>query len=692
MKNLNTYFDKAKNLKINKAIIPNDEIRIVLGKVEKINLPKADKYNNDFIHFLRKYKMTIISSAVLALSFAAFLNTDKIEIIPQVKKKQDIAIVNKDTNLNKIENTNQEETKQTKVNIIEHNNIDSIITLPFLKLTDEELSKIGINRVGSGYSFLGQQQLSIYDEKSKKRLLDAGYNILNLNSYESFDHIIGIDGIKKSEIVQYSGWDNSKPNPTYSIAFFASYFKKDGSIRNYSAGFGGLPMIYVNGNYFDYNLQNFIYNFSIIELYDKESVDVNKNIYPYASQLVFVKIKLDSADTKSRALFCFVPTKEFVNSLPKRYLNIIKEKYVITDSIKNNEEFNKVVIKANEKKTMIVNDQRVKPTKIMELNKVESEKIGIVFKKNQIQIINESEIDFSINDEKTNKIKSILKINGIKYKLEKMILRKPINIMFDKNEEKEELFSVNVSHSKIVPVAVNSFNHIFERNQYVKKDVISIANDAAPLLKTNDSIFIQQLKNIDDERYLDFVRHAVIVDKTTYKETSLVNKLLPIKIIIGDSTKKVEGNKYSEVIVWFVPTPEFVGALPDRYRSEIEAELNIIAKVESGLTNQDELCKEAKVGFFNICNNDNNIKSVNAYPNPVQNEINLEFKLDKKAKVSINLKDISGKMIKNFITDLYLDNKSFSQKLSLEGITQGMYLLEIKSSDGSIVIQKILKN
>ncbi|MCX6148665.1 MAG: T9SS type A sorting domain-containing protein [Candidatus Kapabacteria bacterium] len=324
---------------------------------------------------------------------------------------------------------------------------------------------------------------------------------------------------------------------------------------------------------------------------------------------------------------------------------------------------------------------------MLELNKVELSKIGITLEKDSIKLLYETEIDF-VNQPK---MKDYLKSMGIETDLNKIYVKTPTFFKFNASLGKDSIISWSADFDRIAPIIVNTFNFEYEDNKYINAGA-GCSSKSSKLTSENDRIFVNELMKLTSKVNLENLRKSTFIDLKTNKETSLVNKLLPVKIILGDSTKKVEGNKYSEVIVWLVPTPEFVGALPDRYRSEIEAELNIIAKVESGLASQDELCKETKVGFFNICNNDNNIKSVNAYPNPVQNEINLEFKLDKKAKVSINLKDISGKIIKNLITDLYLENQSFSQKLNLEGITQGMYLLEIKSSDGSIVIQKILKN
>jgi hypothetical protein len=690
MKNLNTYFDKAKNLKINKAIIPNDEIRIVLGKVEKINLPKADKYNNDFIHFLRKYKMTIISSAVLALTFAAFLNNDKIETLPQDNKSEDIAIVNKVTNSSKTETTNQADTKQTEVNIIEDNDNDSIVTLPILKLTDEELSKLGINRVANGYSFFTQSKFLIEYKDERERLAQYGYDTTIHNGFSKEYNEIFPSRITGGGFVKYSGWDITKSDDLNPFKISFAFINKNSSNSNYE--FGSQLQSNVKGMNLSNDLSNFNQMYPILDRFNNDYIKVNKHNFPYASQLVSLALNLDSSDLKSRVVFYFIPNNEFLKSVPKKYAIEIQKAYKIIEKIENNDKANEIIKKASSGIKIVINDPKAKPIKMIELTPLELIKLGIEIKNDSVQIIQETMVNLSKLDDKTNMIKSYLIAKGINSIKDTIFIRTPQKLTYNSTSGKDSILSWSESNSKIISVAQSCFTYQYDDNKYKKPGSVFSSNSNSPLLSKNDIFFMELLSQAIDNESLDLARRSVLLDPYSDLKTPLFNKLLPVKIVIGDSTNKIFKNRYSEVIVWFVPTPEFVGALPDRYRSEIEAELNIIAKVESGLASQDELCKGTKVGFFNICNNDNNIKSVNAYPNPVQNEINLEFKLDKKAKVSINLKDISGKIIKNLITDLYLENQSFSQKLSLDGITQGMYLLEIKSSDGSIVIQKILKN
>ncbi len=683
--NLTNYFDKAKNLKLNNTIIPNDEIRIVLGKVEKINLPQMVKINNnDFIHFLRKYKMTLISSGILALSMALFFNSNNIEKPNEQKKTPQIAYINEvEMTVQSLQN---ETNNEKKINI--NNDNDSIITLPILKLTDEELAKIGITRVGSGYSKITQQRISCYNQKSRERLINAGYDTTNKNGFERWIDEIGPKGFMKSEIINYNGWDITKVNKTYPIMSCISYIIPNVDSLNLITGTGMLPMTYVESNYFDYDMEESI-EFPITKLYEKNHININKNLHLYASQLIYLVVNLDSANIISKGLFVFVPTKELVSLLPKRYSDEIHKLYNITDSIKNNEKFNEIIIKRNENKKMLVNNSEAIVTKMIELSPNELEKIEIKYLENSIQVIHETEVDLTKSNDL---IKNKLKSKGINTKLEKVYIKTPTIISHSRTDGKEDIIGWSDKNERVLPVAVNSFTYEYKNKSYNKINMTFNSNSSSPLLTENETYFMNELSKVNSIIDLEDLRKYSLIDKITYEEVTFVNKLLPVRIIIGDSTKKVDGNKYSEVIVWFVPTPEFLGSLPDRYRTQIENELNMIAKVEKGLLGSDELCKEKPTGFFNICNKDNNIKNINFYPNPILNEFNLEFNLENKAKVNIILKDISGKVIKNLITDLYLEDKVFSQKLNLEGILAGMYLLEIKSSDGSIVIQKILKN
>lgn len=78
-----------------------------------------------------------------------------------------------------------------------------------------------------------------------------------------------------------------------------------------------------------------------------------------------------------------------------------------------------------------------------------------------------------------------------------------------------------------------------------------------------------------------------------------------------------------------------------------------------------------------VINKKNNFLSV--YPNPTKGEVNI--KTDKKIK-STSLMDLSGKVI----------SRGNSEKVNLNSVTKGTYLLQVEFTDGSTKTEKIIKD
>jgi hypothetical protein len=83
---------------------------------------------------------------------------------------------------------------------------------------------------------------------------------------------------------------------------------------------------------------------------------------------------------------------------------------------------------------------------------------------------------------------------------------------------------------------------------------------------------------------------------------------------------------------------------------------------------------------LSIENNDTKVNQLDIYPNYVENNINLE---GVPLQSEINLYDISGKLIKNYINT--------NNQIELSGIKTGMYVLEVLSNGNSYTF-KIVKN
>src|SRR3989339_2081077 len=129
--------------------------------------------------------------------------------------------------------------------------------------------------------------------------------------------------------------------------------------------------------------------------------------------------------------------------------------------------------------------------------------------------------------------------------------------------------------------------------------------------------------------------------------STTLKKLIPVKITdnmfnTNDSSKL----RLSETILWYVPTKEFIEALPERYRNDINNQLELLAQLEKGTITEDKACDalKGKDSYFDICRLGNEyIKNLQVYPNPItNNSFNMKFNLLKKVKLEFDLYDING--------------------------------------------------
>jgi hypothetical protein len=82
-----------------------------------------------------------------------------------------------------------------------------------------------------------------------------------------------------------------------------------------------------------------------------------------------------------------------------------------------------------------------------------------------------------------------------------------------------------------------------------------------------------------------------------------------------------------------------------------------------------------KIADFSLDN-----KSILVYPNPIQNEVNIEYTLNQVEDISIDIMDINGKKIKTLAKYERLDAGKHQHKIKLENeIATGFYFIEVAS-------------
>ncbi len=171
-------------------------------------------------------------------------------------------------------------------------------------------------------------------------------------------------------------------------------------------------------------------------------------------------------------------------------------------------------------------------------------------------------------------------------------------------------------------------------------------------------------------------------------EKKLIEKLkifIPILVKTGYTYTKDDKAKHKlrpDLILWYEPTDSFFALLPKNIANEIKAEYTAIkANQPTPSCKYFETCKSIK-GMIN---------DFSAFPNPTNNELNIQIDLAEERKLTISLTDISGKVVKNFVKDILQQPCKKEYPVQIGEVSEGMYLLLIETDKGERVTQRIIK-
>jgi len=79
-------------------------------------------------------------------------------------------------------------------------------------------------------------------------------------------------------------------------------------------------------------------------------------------------------------------------------------------------------------------------------------------------------------------------------------------------------------------------------------------------------------------------------------------------------------------------------------------------------------------------NNDSPEFTYKIYPNPVKNEVYLNYDIPVNSNVKINILNLAGNKVKNVLTSKQ-ESGSYSVSANIEGFANGAYILEMQVND-----------
>ena len=76
----------------------------------------------------------------------------------------------------------------------------------------------------------------------------------------------------------------------------------------------------------------------------------------------------------------------------------------------------------------------------------------------------------------------------------------------------------------------------------------------------------------------------------------------------------------------------------------------------------------------------NGIRLYNPFPNPVENDVVLQYYLNSPQKISINIYDIQGKMVETLISDQYSIAGNHKITFNVDQIASGLYNVQLRTT------------
>ncbi len=161
---------------------------------------------------------------------------------------------------------------------------------------------------------------------------------------------------------------------------------------------------------------------------------------------------------------------------------------------------------------------------------------------------------------------------------------------------------------------------------------------------------------------------------------------------------EVNGNTLSvntgEMFQWYLEGSPISGATSNTYVIETSGTYSVSISGEYGCTTaSDDLYVEKTdddtlVEDNNIINTGEYLKQVDIYPNPVQDQVNVDVLLGQPAETTLGIYDISGFEVEQ--RDMGTIEAQFESVIDMSTLPSGLYIIQVKSGN-EVVMRKVLK-
>ena len=608
-----------------------------------------------------------------------------------------------------------------RIYITEKDNKD-MDSLEVLILSDEELANISVLKTPCGYAFQAEAKYPMSSSKinSKKNREAAGYP--NKGIVRSL-HTIGKD-LEEIELLKYTNWDMEKTLGVYPFSAWQDYREKNSS-SSMATSFGFTPLAdnmkaFVNENnafrraLIDSIANNYQNNLNLIHsikiYYDNDKYESFKSIIP-----ILTKVQTDSL-TAISTLF-YPASTNIIKLLPKRYnLKADDEafEYLLIggdiEKVKNefqtalNSSVN--ICKTAEPKKIKKPAPPIAGIEELILTDDEAKEIGIEFTKDGFEYYSSKIVATS----EYSDVNSKAMLANIGYNLNQDSIELKNSFKFYKNMKSESNYRSG---------GYDILNADYITNNNMKENILvqitsktSILTNAESL---TDNILDSSKLNNSKPNYRDFTIIQLHVSESMLEQIGLnlnsydefygkdslgnyrpvISNVLPIKFVLNGEILDTHIPLQSTHLLWFYIDKKFAMKLPERYRTPILRELDIMEQIKRGELPPEMACEALKgeKSYLGICTANNpEIKNLQVYPNPVtEKTIHVKFKLDKKTKLTIALYKPNGEFVDN-LNDANREYNADNYWLTFQkpNLENGVYMLSIADDNGNRAIRKII--
>ncbi|MCO5252314.1 MAG: T9SS type A sorting domain-containing protein [Candidatus Kapabacteria bacterium] len=715
MKKLDKLFEEMSKTEIPPFPLEDTYIRNRLTEIDKSNKFK-------FLNKKGILTMSIIAALIIiALNLTFMQKSENIkessitaDYSTSIEKKQsnspqanlstsdDLASVRTSDMLSSSNNSLTEKTDIRFHYYAEDTKSENIDSIDVLVLTDEELERINIKKVDCGYLFLTESIFPSYDPRKFKNISDFGYPKKGM---VRLIHLVNDTGFSQVSILSNPDWDMTK-SPGIFPEVLQIHKGNGANLSFFTTSFGTslikLPKIIANNTVIGGNLQS--------DLRQKLGPDGEANsikVYFDATEnrdlkgAIPICLRVKSSNTTGYIIVTYLATDNFIKMLPERYKrnhhnHLFNDLQDEIDLVKINNQFQSAVQEiGNVCAKSPANIESLQNKDVDEIQQIAGiEKLILTIEEAEKIGINRSGDILSCNfEDYVNKdnippgglemISEMFAYDTTKANI--LLKSKPYLIMFDPEPSgiviEPEIYTGWDYEVWSEKAAVCITYQSVKYKDGEKLQAMFTHTSQSPLLKF-DSAF---------GGYIELDNLIKMDSLGEYKP--LYGNLIPVHFSWeeyedGDTIK-------NQVDFWYHVSKKFAQLLPERYRTPILHELDIISQVEDGYLSPENACEALKgeTSYLGICKLYNELfKSISLYPNPMtDNILHIRFALKANSRLRFELYNYDGKFIATLkdYEDYNIGNNQIS--LDISNTEQSIYLIKISDEKGNSAIEKLLK-